>query len=261
MLIRQGLAAALAVGLGGAGFAQGAMLKDALIELVDDNGLIGTDVRFDLNDLSISTFLSGAAPAAPGDIVEGIFTIETISLVNDMGSFVDEIDLSMTDIEVFGRFRLEVGSAALPLISMSSATFEIFEDDRADGVRSVAGLTGSMGYNSPIWGGGGGIANGSMFGMLDLSLGGTYDLFVLPNGDLAVLPMLDVATVGLPLNDPSLNASGPVSGTGTVSPTAVAGEFNNRASFSFAANVVPEPASAALVALGVLLAMKRPRSV
>ncbi|WP_428389079.1 PEP-CTERM sorting domain-containing protein [Mucisphaera sp.] len=247
---------AIAAGLSGVGFAGSAsadVLNDILIDLVADNNLSGVQVQFDFNDLSVSTVVNDNIL---GEVIEGIFTIETITVADANGSFIDEVDLSLTDVEVFGRYTLDINDPVGMLISTNSAVFEIYTDDRADGVRSVAGLTGSGGFNSPIWGGGAGISNGAAYGILDTASGGSYSLFILPNGDLAALPDLNIAPAGLPLNDPILGALGNFTGTGTISPTAVPGEFNARASFNFKA-VVPEPASAALMGLAGLAMLRR----
>lgn len=242
--------------LGTAMSAQASVLNDALVDLADQNGLAQADIQFDFNDLSVSTLIGGG-DVEVGDVIEGVFTIDSISLKDGNGSFIDELVLANTDIEVFGRYQLTVGSVSAPFITMSAADFEIFEDDRADGVRSVIGLTGSGAYNNANWGGAGGIVNGSMWGMLDINSGGSYELTQLSNGDLAVVPELDVVDAGLPINDPVLGIIPPVTGTGTVTPTAIDGEFNNRASFSVGANV-PEPAAAVLLGLATVMLTIRP---
>ncbi|MEQ9454830.1 MAG: PEP-CTERM sorting domain-containing protein [Phycisphaeraceae bacterium] len=249
------LFAATAAGMTFSGMAQGSALNFELFQLVTDNGLAGVPIRFDFNDLSISTSLNGGAPAVSGDVIQGVFTIETVTLTAAGGTFIDQVNLADTDVEVFGRFELVIDTLSPTLITTSSAVFEIFEDDRTDGVRTVAGLTGSTAYASSVWGGGG-ISNGTAYGLLNTASGGSYDLFQLPNGDLSILPNLDIAPAGLPLNDPALGAGSNVLGTGTVTPTSVAGEFNNRASFNFGA-VVPEPASAALMGLAGIAMLRR----
>ncbi|WP_428387124.1 hypothetical protein [Mucisphaera sp.] len=225
-------------------------VTDVMYTLAANNGYLGVPAIYDFNDISISSDVTPLTPVLPGDVIEGIFTIGSISLETTGMSFVDSIDLSTRDVEVFGRFTLTIGTVSPTLWTTTVANFEVFEDDRADGVRSVtvpSGLTGSVGYNSTSWGGGAGIGasvqGGSLFASLDILSGGSYSFVPLPNGDLSILPNLDVA--GGPVLNPILGVTGRVGGTGTVSATSVPGEFTDRASFSFNATVVPNPTAAA----------------
>ncbi|MEQ9461215.1 MAG: hypothetical protein RIG82_09715 [Phycisphaeraceae bacterium] len=251
------LFASAAAGIALTGSAQAGNVKDVLFNLASTNGFAGVPAAYDFNDISLSTNLSGTTPAAPGDVIEGIFTIDSISLTTLGGTLIDTVDLSSTDVEVFGRFTLTIGAGA----AVSVADFQIFEDDRVDGVRSVtvpSGLTGTTGYNSASWGGGVGVdAQGkSLFAGLDILSGGSYSL--IPIGtDLAIIPDLDIA--GGTILDPSLGVTGRVGGTGTISPTSTAGEFTDRASFKFNATVLPTPTAAmgGLVLAGLAAARRR----
>lgn len=256
------LFASAAAGIALTGSAQAVTVTDVLYNLAATNGFIGVPAAYDFNDVSLSTNLSGTSTVAPGDVIEGVFTIDSISLSTLGGSFVDSIDLSSAGVEVFGRFTLTIGTVG-PAITTTVAGFEIFEDDRLDGVRSVtvpSGLTGSVAYNSASWGGAGGIGTsaqgGSLFAGLDINSGGSYTLIPL-GSDLAILPDLNIIA-GAILN-PSLGVTGNVGGTGTVSPTNVPGEFTDRASFKFNATVLPSPTAAAggLVLAGLAAARRR----
>lgn len=239
-------------------------VSDVMFNLAAINGYVGVPAMYDFNDISISSDLTPGTPVLAGDVIEGVFTIGSVSLDTPGGTFIDSIDLSTRDVELFGRFTLTIGTVSPTLITTTVASFELYEDDRADGIRDVTvptGLTGTAGYNSASWGGGAGIGTsiqgGSLFAALDILSGGSYSLIPLPNTDLSIIPNLDIA--GGTILSPSLGVTGRVGGTGTVSATSVPGEFTDRASFSFNATVLPSPSAAAsgLVLAGLAFARRR----
>lgn len=230
---------ATATALAGLAFAgstaQAESIKDVLVDLAQTYGYIGTQAKYDFNDISISTDTDFGA-IEPNDVIEGVFTISSVSLTTLGGSFVGETILATTDVEIFGRFTFTVDTVSPAAITTSSALFQIYEDDR-DTVLTTAGTTGSVAYAA--W-----ASEGTEWAQLDIASGGSYTLQPQLNGDAAILPNLNIVAAGLGINDADLGVTGNVTGTGTVSPTATEGEYTDRASFTLTATVLPTPTAA-----------------
>ncbi|QDU70320.1 hypothetical protein [Mucisphaera calidilacus] len=246
-----------AAAFAGSTTAQADSVQSVMLDLANSVNLAGVPAEYTFNDLSLSTSLGAAVPVA-GDTIEGVFTIESIQVAEIGDPPAASITLADTDVEVFGRFTLTVLDVVGPVTNMSIADFEIFEDDRADGIRDTSLVaSGTAAYNSTAWGGGAGITDGSLFAELDIVAGGFYQLIAGPVSS-SIQAALDV-TGGPLLTSPDFITVPPVIGTGSVTATTTPGEFEDQAQFVVTTTVLPTPTAAlgGLMLVGLAAARRR----